>query len=144
MSRSAFLGALALACACLGATPVFARGAISYLSQTQEPATAIGEPQRLAGARNASRRTTATARGSAATPPTASAFNPLGLSAAHRTLPIGAQRLVVSRNRQVIVRTNLRGSAQYAGRSLDLSYGAAGALGMTGAGVAGVGISVFH
>jgi rare lipoprotein A len=62
-------------------------------------------------------------------------FRPSGLTAAHRTLPLGT-RLVVSVNRRsVIVRVNDRGPAAYTGRSLDLSRGAASALGMIGTGI---------
>ena len=67
--------------------------------------------------------------------PTASGekFNPSGMTAAHRTLPFGTQvRVTHSRNgRSVIVRINDRGPFVN-GRSIDLSAGAAAAIGMRG------------
>ena len=67
--------------------------------------------------------------------PTASGekFNPSGMTAAHRTLPFGTRvRVTHSRNgRSVIVRINDRGPF-VRGRSIDLSRGAARALGMGG------------
>ena len=59
-------------------------------------------------------------------------FNPHGLTAAHRTLPFGTHLRVTYRGRSVVVRVNDRGTAKATGRSLDLSYGAARALGMLG------------
>lgn len=59
-------------------------------------------------------------------------FNPHGLTAAHRTLPFGTHLRVSYRGRSVVVRVNDRGPAKSTGRSLDLSYGAARALGMSG------------
>lgn len=66
-------------------------------------------------------------------------FNPHGLSAAHRTLPFGTKVRVShpSSGRSVIVTINDRGPF-IRGRILDLSLGAARALGITGAGVARV------
>lgn len=63
-------------------------------------------------------------------------FNPDGLTAAHRTLPFGT-RLKVCYRGCVTVRVNDRGPF-VGGRELDLSRGAARAIGMTGAGVARV------
>ncbi len=64
-------------------------------------------------------------------------FNPNGLTAAHRTLPFGTRLKLVnpSNGRTVTVRVNDRGPF-IAGRGLDVSRGAAAALGMLGAGVA--------
>lgn len=59
-------------------------------------------------------------------------FNPHGLTAAHRTLPFGTHLRVSYRGRSVVVRVNDRGPSKSTGRSLDLSYGAARALGMSG------------
>jgi len=58
-------------------------------------------------------------------------FNPRGLTAAHRTLPFGTRvRVTNSRNgRSIIVRINDRGPF-VKGRTIDLSSGAAGAIGM--------------
>src|SRR3954469_20730558 len=66
-------------------------------------------------------------------------FNPHGLTAAHRSLPFGTKlRVVNPRNgRSVTVRITDRGPF-IKGRSLDLSLGAAKALGITGQGVARV------
>ena len=69
-------------------------------------------------------------------------FNPLGFTAAHRSLPLGIRILVSLRDRQIIVRVNDRGPSAGTGRALDLSYGAARALGITGAGVIRVRLSV--
>lgn len=64
-------------------------------------------------------------------------FNPNGLTAAHRTLPFGTRLKLVnpSNGRAVTVRVNDRGPF-IAGRGLDVSRGAAAALGMLGSGVA--------
>ena len=65
-------------------------------------------------------------------------FNPHGLTAAHRTLPFGTHLRVTYRGRSVVVRVNDRGPAKATGRSLDLSYGAARALGMSGSAPVGI------
>lgn len=68
--------------------------------------------------------------------PTASGeiYNPWGYTAAHKTLPLGTQLLVSYGGRSVQVTVNDRGP--YVGsRELDLSQGAAEALGLTAAGV---------
>lgn len=64
-------------------------------------------------------------------------FNPNGLTAAHRTLPFGT-RLRVCYRGCVVVRVNDRGPARWTRRSLDLSKGAARAIGMLHVGVARV------
>jgi rare lipoprotein A len=73
------------------------------------------------------------------------AFNPMGYTAAHRTLPFGTRvRVTNKRNgRSVVVRINDRGPF-IAGREIDVSRGAAEALGMVGAGVAPVRIEVLR
>jgi hypothetical protein len=147
MLRSALLGALALACACLSiaqASPMLERGASMYLPRAQEPTAGVGKPLRLMGALYVLTSYYGNGQGERLSRYTASGerFNPLGLTAAHRTLPIGTRILVALGDRQVIVRVNDRGPASYTGRSLDLSHGAARVLGMTGAGVARVRISV--
>ena len=65
------------------------------------------------------------------------------LTAAHRTLPFGTRLRVtnVENGRSVVVRVNDRGP-HVPGRVLDLSLGAAKALGMVGEGVARVAIVV--
>lgn len=61
-------------------------------------------------------------------------FNPLGMTAAHRTLPFGTMLRVTYQGRSVVVRVNDRGPF-IKGRTIDLSLGAARAIGLTGAGV---------
>ncbi len=63
-------------------------------------------------------------------------FDPSGMTAAHRTLPFGTLVRVVEPDsgRDVIVRINDRGPFT-GGRVIDLSEGAARALGMVSAGV---------
>ena len=61
-------------------------------------------------------------------------FNPLGMTAAHRTLPFGTMLRVTYQGRTVTVRVSDRGPF-IKGRDLDLSLGAARAIGLTGAGV---------
>jgi rare lipoprotein A len=70
-------------------------------------------------------------------------FNPGGMTAAHRTLPFGTKVLVthVSSGRSVTVTITDRGPF-VKGRIIDLSRGAASALGITGAGLAKVSVSV--
>jgi rare lipoprotein A len=58
-------------------------------------------------------------------------FRPDGLTAAHRTLPFGTRVRVTYRGRSVVVRINDRGPF-IRGRCLDLSRGAARALGLDG------------
>lgn len=65
-------------------------------------------------------------------------FKPDGMTAAHRTLPIGTVLNVTYSGRSVRVRINDRGPAARTGRVLDLSRGAARALGIINAGIARV------
>jgi Lytic transglycolase len=69
--------------------------------------------------------------------PTASGepFDMYGLTAAHRTLPLGSRARVtnLTNGKDVIVRINDRGPGR-AGVMIDLSYGAAQAIGMQGSG----------
>lgn len=71
-------------------------------------------------------------------------YNMYGISAAHRTLPLGSIARVthMGNGRQVVVRINDRGPF-IEPRILDLSYGAARELGMVKEGVAMVTIEVF-
>lgn len=72
-------------------------------------------------------------------------FNMHGLTAAHRTLPLGSIIRVtnLSNEKSVVLRVNDRGP--YAKRRvLDVSYGAAIKLGMLQSGVANVKIDVLH
>jgi rare lipoprotein A len=70
-------------------------------------------------------------------------FNPNALTAAHKTLPFGTKVRVTNRHngRSVVVTINDRGP-YVAGRVIDLSSRAAGVIGMKGAGVVPVSISV--
>lgn len=58
-------------------------------------------------------------------------FNPGGLTAAHRTLPLGTHVRVWHGGRSVVVRINDRGPF-VRGRVMDLSRGAAASLGCSG------------
>ncbi len=66
-------------------------------------------------------------------------YHPGGLTAAHRTLPMGSRvRVTNNRNgRSVVVRINDRGPFT-GGRIIDLSEGAAAAIGIKGSGVGNV------
>ena len=66
-------------------------------------------------------------------------FNQNGLTAAHKTLPFGT-RLRVCFKRCAVVRVNDRGPYIH-GRSIDLSKGAADAIGLTSYGVGRVTIT---
>jgi rare lipoprotein A len=70
-------------------------------------------------------------------------FNPSGYTCAHRTLPFGTHLRVADprSGRSVVVTVNDRGPFVH-GRVLDLSLGAARALGMTGRGVMRVSANV--
>jgi len=70
-------------------------------------------------------------------------FNQNALTAAHRTLPFGTRVRVtnVHNNRQVVVRINDRGPFSH-GRVIDLSAGAARAIGLDRAGVGPVRVEV--
>lgn len=70
-------------------------------------------------------------------------FNPEGFTAAHRTLHFGT-RLQVCYRGCVTVRVNDRGPAASTGRSLDLSRGAARAIGLTRIGFAAVSVTVLR
>jgi rare lipoprotein A len=70
-------------------------------------------------------------------------FNPMGYTAAHRTLRFGTKVRVTNlrTGRSVIVRINDRGPF-IRGRIIDLSYGAARAVGLHHSGVAKVRMTV--
>jgi len=61
-------------------------------------------------------------------------FNQNAMTAAHRSLPFGTKLRVTHRGRSVVVTINDRGP-YIRGRVLDLSTGAARAIGLTGIGV---------
>jgi rare lipoprotein A len=61
-------------------------------------------------------------------------FNQSAMTAAHRSLPFGTKLRVTHGGRSVVVTINDRGPF-VRGRVLDLSKGAASAIGLTGAGV---------
>lgn len=67
-------------------------------------------------------------------------YRPDGLTAAHRSLRMGTHVLVTNKRngRTVVVRINDRGPASWTRRGIDLSRGAARAIGMIGSGVAPV------
>jgi rare lipoprotein A len=73
-------------------------------------------------------------------------FRPMAQTAAHRTLPFGTMLRVsaLSTGLSTIVKINDRGPAAATGRSLDLSRGAAVALGIAGQGEAKVAIEIVH
>jgi rare lipoprotein A len=62
-------------------------------------------------------------------------WRPMGFSAAHRSLRFGTRLRVTFRGRSAIVVVLDRGPARYTGRDLDLSRGAARAIGLEAAGV---------
>ena len=66
-------------------------------------------------------------------------YNQYGLTAAHKTLPFGT-KLNVCYERCAVVRVNDRGP-YIPGRSLDLSKGAADAIGLTNSGVGRVSVT---
>ena len=72
-------------------------------------------------------------------------FLPMGLTCAHRGLAFGTKLKVknLRNGRSVIVRVNDRGPF-IRGRILDLSLGAANAIGMGGAGVAKISFDVMN
>jgi rare lipoprotein A len=71
-------------------------------------------------------------------------FNQWGLTAAHRTLPLGTRLLVTHQGRSVVVRVNDRGPAAWTGRSLDLSRGAASRIGLISNGTGPVLVQVLN
>ena len=94
---------------------------------------------RFAAVRNRSVRETRVAGSEGGSVGVASYYSARGLTAAHRSLPFGTRMRVtnLSNGSSVVVRINDRGPF-IRGRSIDLSTGAARAIGMTGAGVARV------
>jgi len=69
-------------------------------------------------------------------------FNKWGLTAAHRTLPLGTRLLLSHGGRSCVVRVNDRGPAAWTGRSLDVSKGAAAQLGLIQSGTGRVNVTV--
>jgi rare lipoprotein A len=61
-------------------------------------------------------------------------YNPMGMTAAHRSLPFGTKLKVTHGSRSVVVTVNDRGPF-IGGRVLDLSKGAAQEIGLVGRGV---------
>jgi rare lipoprotein A len=59
-------------------------------------------------------------------------FSPPDLTAAHRSYPFGTHLRLSHRGRAIVVRIYDRGPARWTGRCIDLSQGAARALGMLG------------
>lgn len=60
-------------------------------------------------------------------------FNPVGFTAAHKTMKFGTMLRVTYRGRSVVVKVNDRGPF-VRGRVLDLAFGAARSIGLTQAG----------
>lgn len=69
-------------------------------------------------------------------------FRPQGLTAAHRHWRFGTKVLVTHGKRSVVVRINDRGPAAWTGKCIDLSLGAARALGMVHKGVGTVRLQI--
>lgn len=71
-------------------------------------------------------------------------FRPMGLTAAHRSLPLGTMLRVssLSTGRTTVVRINDRGPAASTGRALDLSRGAAAQIGLLRSGDMRVAIQI--
>ena len=69
-------------------------------------------------------------------------FDKWGLTAAHRSLPMGTRLLLSHRGRTCVVRINDRGPALWTGRSLDVSRGAATKLGLIESGTGHVQVTV--
>jgi rare lipoprotein A len=72
-------------------------------------------------------------------------FDPLGMTAAHRSLPFGTRVLVrnVKTGQSVVVRINDRGPF-VAGRVIDLAFGAAQIIDLHNTGVARVSLEVIN
>ena len=72
-------------------------------------------------------------------------FNPMGMTAAHRSLPFGTKVRVTNERtgRSVVVRINDRGPFVH-GRVIDLSLGAANVVGLRSSGVARVTLLVLE
>lgn len=70
-------------------------------------------------------------------------FLPMGMTAAHRTLPFGTKLLVTNKKtgKSILVRINDRGPF-IRGRVIDLTRGAARAIGLEGSGLASVTMEV--
>lgn len=72
-------------------------------------------------------------------------FNPMGLTAAHRSLPFGTKLRVTNlrTGKSVVVRINDRGPF-IRGRVIDLSLGAARVIGLHNTGVGRISYTVLH
>lgn len=71
-------------------------------------------------------------------------FNPNAMTCAHRTLPFGTKLKVTYGGKSIVVRVTDRGPAANTGRSLDLTYGAARAIGLLARGVGKVIITILN
>ena len=140
-------GALSLA---LAALPAHAQSALEWAAQGMKSTWAISAQvdrafmQRVAAAEGRLVLASWYGGGERLNRHTASGevFRPHGLTAAHRTLPMGTRIAVTYAGRSVVVRINDRGPAAWTGRALDLSRGAAAALGFLARGEAFVRIAV--
>ena len=121
---------------------VFAHAQVDRRAALAQPATAArphrsdaGRPRHAAGTVLASWYGGAKGERLARHTASGEIFRPAALTAAHRSLPFGTRLRVSFRGRSVVVRVTDRGPAARTGRSLDLSRGAASAIGLTRVGV---------
>jgi rare lipoprotein A (peptidoglycan hydrolase) len=141
--------ALSLLAACSG--PTATRAPMESGSRAGAPAEVRSHRASLAHRTTRSTRREVTARREASAPQeggsvgVASYYGAGGLTAAHRSLPLGTQVRVTNtaNGRSVVVRINDRGPF-IRGRSIDLSRSAAQAVGMTDAGLAKVRMEVLQ
>jgi rare lipoprotein A len=137
--------AIALALALLGgcSSATVTRGPVGPSARTSTTADA---PRRTASlAHRSVRRDRGSAEARDGSVGVASYYNATGLTAAHRSLPLGTKVRVTNtaNGRSVVVRINDRGPF-IRGRSIDVSRSAAAAVGMTETGVAKVRMEVLQ
>ena len=144
-SRLWILGIAGLALAgCTGSTNKFADAPTRRTAEIRTTSVAHARPRHLRTVRTVRTRHATPARlegyasfyGEGSRVATGARYNPEGLTAAHRTLPFGTKVRVrdMHSGKSVIVTINDRGPF-VRGRVLDLSVGAARALGMQNRGV---------
>ena len=111
----------------------------AHLGSVERPDASSSRHGRFVAARNRTAREARNGGSEGGSVGLASYYSASGLTAAHRTLPFGTRVRVtnLANGHTVIVRINDRGPF-IRGRSIDLSAGAARAIGMTGAGIARV------
>jgi rare lipoprotein A len=139
----------ALLAACSG--PTATRAPMESDTRVAAPAEVRSHRASLAHRTTRTARREVSARREASTPreggsvEVASYYGAGGLTAAHRSLPLGTRVRVTNtaNGRSVVVRINDRGPF-IRGRSIDLSHSAAQAVGMTEAGLAKVRMEVLQ